>query len=445
MNSRKMITRQSSRNTLRADTQTDSLALDDDTSETEGAGCRDYNLNYDRAMRKKARSCQTGYLVTSTVKGNNYIFSFSTAMYELYREKLADHYRALNENSPDIRVTFKDSTDKTGMVVESLMKVYQKSSTGKGRPKYSINMYHTNTRVMVNGRQATQFNAEHSKITDYILGSEKVADLDKEIYRCIEEGLKTLAVGKPQIDANENQHSNSGAQRGSHENINIPQSSSANQNELSWNAENGDSALCPTCDLAVEDGINCERCDSWFHFTCEDINDNERIIHESTDSVYICMTCSFENQCEGISESLTIESRNIQEPEPDSETSNETIQNTQYSHSVEETHRKEGYEPGPVASNQRDLNMAECTPVNEFESEHNTPMVSQTRAHTNQAHSLNNSKPRPAKTKVHKLSISNSAENGAAKRQERKTEETEVLSNQILDKTSHESPVQGCC
>ena len=65
MNSRKMITRQSSRNTLRVDTQTDSLARDDDMSETEGAGCRDYNLNYDRAMRLRLWTCLKDLLLDS--------------------------------------------------------------------------------------------------------------------------------------------------------------------------------------------------------------------------------------------------------------------------------------------------------------------------------------------------------------------------------------------
>ena len=35
--------------------------------------------------------------------------------------------------------------------------------------KYTINLYHTKSKVMVNGREASQFNIEHMEITETIL------------------------------------------------------------------------------------------------------------------------------------------------------------------------------------------------------------------------------------------------------------------------------------
>ena len=125
---------------------------------------RDYSLNYDKALRKKAKACQAEYLVSSEVKC------------ELYREKFVGYFSLLNNDSSDIKVTFKDISGKTGMVTESLLKVFEKIPSSKDELKYTINMYHTKSRVMVNGNQAIQFNAEHSKLT--------------EMYRCIEECLK---------------------------------------------------------------------------------------------------------------------------------------------------------------------------------------------------------------------------------------------------------------
>ena len=92
---------------------------------------RDNSLNYDKALRKKAKACQAEYLVSSEVKYDNYIFSFSAAMYELYRENLAEYFSMLNNDSSDIKVTFKDISDKTGMVIESLLKVFQKKQSQK--------------------------------------------------------------------------------------------------------------------------------------------------------------------------------------------------------------------------------------------------------------------------------------------------------------------------
>ena len=100
--------------------------------------CRNYDLNYDRAMRKKLNACNMEYLVTRAEKGENHVFGFSTAMYELYRTKLSEHFQSMN-NDPDlnIKVSFKDVTEKTGMVVESVIKVHQRTQNGCGRPKYT--------------------------------------------------------------------------------------------------------------------------------------------------------------------------------------------------------------------------------------------------------------------------------------------------------------------
>ena len=84
------------------------------------------------------------------------------------------------------------------MVVELLLKLYQISSSGYDRLKFTINIYHTNTRIMVNWRQASHFNAEHSKISDFILASEQGADLDRELFNCTEEESKSLSVDKSQ-------------------------------------------------------------------------------------------------------------------------------------------------------------------------------------------------------------------------------------------------------
>ena len=102
-------------------------------------------------------------------------------MYELYRAKLAEHFQNLN-NDPDIetRVTFKDAAEKSGLLVESTIKVFP--GTLGGRSKYTINLYHTNISMMVNGRMAVQFNVELTKITESILASDQVSQLDQDIY-----------------------------------------------------------------------------------------------------------------------------------------------------------------------------------------------------------------------------------------------------------------------
>ena len=110
-----------------------SLSCKNDSSDEET--CRDYDLNYDKAIKKKVKACNVEYSVRGEVKGGNYVFSFSTAMYELYREKLLAHMKGLNDNSEaSVKVLFKDISEKSGLTVESQMKVHQKTQNGCGKP-----------------------------------------------------------------------------------------------------------------------------------------------------------------------------------------------------------------------------------------------------------------------------------------------------------------------
>ena len=47
----------------------------------------------------------------------------------------------------NFRIAYKDCTNSMGASVETLIKVYQK---GNSRPKYSINLCHTQSKIMVN-------------------------------------------------------------------------------------------------------------------------------------------------------------------------------------------------------------------------------------------------------------------------------------------------------
>ena len=147
--------------------------------------------------KKNLNACNTDYLITRAEKGENLVFNFSTAMHELYRAKLAEHFQNLN-NDPDIktRVTFKDAAEKSSLLVESTIK--KLLGTKGGRSKYTINSYHTNNSMMVNGRMAVQFNDEHAKITESIMASDQVSQLDQDICAKIVEGLGDISVCKPQ-------------------------------------------------------------------------------------------------------------------------------------------------------------------------------------------------------------------------------------------------------
>ena len=134
---------------------------------------RDYSLNMSKAMKKKVTACNAEYKDKTTNRGGNQIIEFSAAMYELYRSSLIEHFEALqSHDSANLKIECKDITEKGSLCVESVIRVFDRDDLN---PKYTINLYHTKSKVMVNGREVTSFSAEHSKS---ILTSENVNMLD---------------------------------------------------------------------------------------------------------------------------------------------------------------------------------------------------------------------------------------------------------------------------
>ena len=149
-----------------------------ENSNSPGSHQREYTLNMDKVWKKKLGACNTNYKVRSKFKGGNHIFEFSAAMYELYRSALVQHFEIMQEISDsDIKIHFKDCSDKSRANVETHLRVLLAPSNNL---KCSINMYHTKSKIMVNGGDASSFALEHAKITDSILSREDINQLDKE-------------------------------------------------------------------------------------------------------------------------------------------------------------------------------------------------------------------------------------------------------------------------
>ena len=258
-------------------------------------------------------------------------------MYELYREKLLEHMKGLNDNTEaSVKVLFKDISEKSGLTVESQMKVHQKTQNGCGKPKYTINLYHTNNSMMVNGRDSTQFNAEHLKIAEHILDSEQVSMLNQAIFAQIQNELKSICVNS-KSQKKTKRASQCGPSMHTPELNTSGVSPQPAESTLCVRPDDEPEPLsCPTCDQRLDsrDSVCCDRCDLWYHLDCEMINPEMCSLLQNSDIGYTCLVCTHEVQCEDLNESLDLPDRNVQEAMPDE--------------SREETHRKIGYEPGPV-------------------------------------------------------------------------------------------------
>ena len=276
---------------------------------------RDYSLNMSKAMKKKVRACDAEYKVKTTNRGGNQIIEFSAAMYELYRSSLIEHFEALqSRDSANLKIECKDITEKSSLCVESVIRVFDRDDLN---PKYTINLYHTKSKVMVNGREVTSFSAEHSKIAESILTSENVNMLDQELRINIIDGLKSiesnciksrstkLKDGTKQTRNNQNLVINS-ADAGKSEPVQDQSPRVISQIDNSQNMQSNEeqNEICPMCEIGVEYGICCDLCLKWYHFQCESLDDNAIENFQDADVQYFCISCTYDNQCETLNDSI---------------------------------------------------------------------------------------------------------------------------------------------
>ncbi|CAC5387524.1 unnamed protein product [Mytilus coruscus] len=115
---------------------------------------RSYNLNHQKALEKKKVSCDKEHVV-SEWKANNLVIEFSTSTYELFKTLL--HQLLAKSTSYKPKTT--EGVDYQNAIVDSCIKVYNRLRDGSmGRTlKFVINLYHTSSRVVVNGNRVDLF------------------------------------------------------------------------------------------------------------------------------------------------------------------------------------------------------------------------------------------------------------------------------------------------
>ena len=62
----------------------------------------------EKAIEKTLGACNADFKVSTEFKGGDYIFTFSAAMYELYRDALVQQFECLQEDTDrNIKATYK--------------------------------------------------------------------------------------------------------------------------------------------------------------------------------------------------------------------------------------------------------------------------------------------------------------------------------------------------
>ena len=154
---------------------------------------KNYNLNQKKALKKKLSSCLQNTAITQTNKSGNIIYEFSAGIFELYKAAAIQHFqkKSKEENYPH-NIKFEKSTDKQGALVEYRIRAKNKTSKGGGRLRFTLSIFTTTCRALLNGKHTDLYYSDHADIISNIMDDPNVETLDAALAMAIELQLQRM-------------------------------------------------------------------------------------------------------------------------------------------------------------------------------------------------------------------------------------------------------------
>ena len=246
-----------------------------------------YALNRDKAIKKKENATNREEACRiEPKKGGNIVIHLSTAAYEVVKCAMLQHFGQMSETK-DI----KTKTDENNAVVEHIITAYKdKSKTTKGK-MYTINMYHTQSKILTNGQQP-------NICIDHIMKifSEINQDEIDQLNNIIREKCKEVNGQNPRQDATTQPMAAPRLMPPSTPAITTSNPFSILQEGIEdrdAETDHADIPLCPYCNNPAQHrSIECANCSQWIHAACEGMNENEaKELEEDTNKTYTFNLC----------------------------------------------------------------------------------------------------------------------------------------------------------
>ncbi|VDI31756.1 Hypothetical predicted protein [Mytilus galloprovincialis] len=197
-----------------------------------------FSINKTRALDKKLEACNRAMDIKIEQKHQNYILELSAAAYEVLKGEIDIYF----EQHSTYKLLPKHQHDNQGLCIRTSHSVRNRSNN---RQLYRINLFHTTSKVEVNGQ-----------------GAECIQNTDKEL----------LSNWNRAIEWSEDEPTPS-------------QDTSAVNMSTIHN-------YCAICNQTAqpETSIDCIACSQLFHYTCENIDPVR--ISQTEEEQYSCRSCS---------------------------------------------------------------------------------------------------------------------------------------------------------
>lgn len=269
-----------------------------------------YALDMSKAAKKKIAATEREKDVEVSLKYNNLVMVFTPASYELFRQGISGYFSIYKDNL--VRNTVKLDTE--GATVHESVAISERET---GKKMFTVNLFHTTSKVTVNGSQLRSFLEEDldsilNKINqngslDYI--NSQIKDVCHRYLLKNPNKNTAKSATRRSLDTRDNaSHRNSvisppkklKLQEDSSVTADLADAETlrADASGASYevtNCERNDDERCPICDEAVTDeqqGLFCESCSIWYHASCCGVDEaGYRGLNDNEDSEFMCPNC----------------------------------------------------------------------------------------------------------------------------------------------------------
>lgn len=233
-----------------------------------------YKLNLEKSLEKKLEASRRIRNFSYDFKDGGVVFEADVATYELFRLTALSFY---NDIGPGREINMTKMTDCTGENVSQLtIRVFDSVANEK---EYTVNMYHTTSRVMVNGRNVGKFiNEDLEKIHEIIQDSlTQSVNIDlNSLNKLIQNELEKLVTAFNK------------------DNTTKKKSSDAEHQVCDITSENKqDNIECTKCKRPCRTKASfCDFGKHWIHYNCEKLDPKEiKTLEQDIDKKHQCKIC----------------------------------------------------------------------------------------------------------------------------------------------------------
>ena len=248
---------------------------------------RDYVLNRQKSLHKKKLACNRPFMKIIPKDGGKQIkIECSAGCFELLKAQLLDmdNLKPLFDKY-NLAAELKQVTDQNGIFPEYTLRAFNRLAMGRTgkKLKFSVHIYNTQCSFLINGRNASIFQDDIlPDILELIQLNPNLTHIDSEIAQLIETCIQHSVANPTTNTSVVADTSGLGNQVSIKMLPNIMKSNESDD-------ESDENSICSECITYVSEGIRCDDCHQWYHYSCERVDPDLMDFHDK-EQPYQCIS-----------------------------------------------------------------------------------------------------------------------------------------------------------